>query len=407
MLRALGAANRRLLLLFVLVFIFVGATFTVIGAALPQIIRTFHWSYALTGLVLTASSAGYVLASFLSGFLVERFPPRRIMVIGLIAGCLGIALIARSASPWLNLLCCLAIGLCQGTLETVMNFEIVQMETSGQSRLMNLLHSTFSLGAILGPLLIGSVIAGGLEPSIRAFAGVAALAALLAVLVGLSTFPRAAPHEKPESGRVRLLRNPLLLVLTLFLVLYVGAELGVSTWVSEFFVTALGSSASAGAFMVSLFWLGLLVGRLLISFLYHGTRQERIVLALALLSTASLAATLLVRSPAAVAAGIFVTGLGLSGMYPLVMAMVGRIFRSGVAVGTAATGGGLGSLIFPFLIALVAQEIGMRGGFWFATGVSGALVLLGLVLVRAGRTPGALMERKHVVKTSLPRKGDS
>jgi fucose permease len=406
MLRALGAANRRLLLLFVLVFIFVGATFTVIGAALPQIIRTFHWTYALTGLVLTATSAGYVLASFLSGFLVERFPPRRIMVIGLVVGCTGMALIARSPSPWLNLLCCLTIGLCQGTLETVMNFEIVQMETGGQSRLMNLLHSTFAVGAILGPLLVGSVISGGLGPSLNVFAAAAVLSVLLAVLVGLSAFPRAVPREKPERGRIRLLRNPLLLALTLFLVLYVGAELGVSTWVAEFFVTALGSSAAAGAFMVSLFWLGLLTGRLLISFLYHGRRQERIILGLTLLSTASLAGTLLVSSPAAVAVGIFITGLGLSGMYPLVMAMVGRIFKSGVAVGAAATGGGLGSLIFPFLIALVAQEIGMRGGFWFATGISGALILLAVVIVRAGRSPGALFERQSAVKAPIPRKGD-
>ncbi len=390
MLKTLEARDKRLLVLFLLAFAVFGAAFTVIGAALPEIIRTFQWSYTLTGAILGASAVGYFLASFLCGFLVERFPPRRVLIVGLLVGCAGMALFARTSSPWINLFLCLAIGLCQGVIEVVTNLGIVRMEKNGQSRLMNLVHAFFCVGAIAGPAAVGALVGGGLSSSRTVFAVSGALAALLAILFGLTPFPpHAAPRGKKRGSTRRLLAEPLLLLFTLFLMLYVGAEMGVSTWVSEYFVTVLGSTASTGAYSVSLFWAGLLAGRLLISFAYHGRRQERIVLALACVATAALLLTQSGRSVAVVAAGIFLTGLGLSGIYPLVMVLVGKAFKSGVAIGTAATGGGIGSFTFPFLMAVMAQGIGMRGGFWFYTGLTATLALLALVIARRMRPTAA------------------
>ena len=114
MLNTLDPATRRLYFLLLAGFVLFGVIFTVAGAALPQIIRNFGWSYTVTGLVLAASSAGYFLSSFLNGFLVQRIPPRLIMVIGLVIGALSMSLFVRWQSPWLNLLLNLGIGLCQG-----------------------------------------------------------------------------------------------------------------------------------------------------------------------------------------------------------------------------------------------------------------------------------------------------
>jgi fucose permease len=382
MLSRLTQAERRLLLLFLAAFTVFGCAFTIVGAALPQIIRTFRWSYALTGLVVSASAIGYFVSSFACGFLVERIAPRRVIIAGLLLGAAGMALFARSPSPWVNLLLGLAIGLCQGAIEVVTNLEVVHMEAEGQSRIMNLVHSFFCVGAIAGPFAVGALVESGLPVTLAVFAAAGGLAAVLALLFGLARFPRVQAARRPGEPRAHLFRQPLLVALSAFLLLYVGAELGVSTWVSEFFVTALGASASAGAFMVSLFWSGLLAGRLAISLAYHGTRQERVVLGLTVLAAASLVAALALRRPELVAAGIFLTGLGFSGLYPLVIAMVGTHFRTGVALGAAATGGGIGSFTFPFVIAVLAQGLGIRAGFWLSAGLSVGLALLAVTVTR-------------------------
>ena len=394
MMHSLNRETRRLYVLFLAGFAVFGILFTIIGAALPQIIRTFHWSYALTGVVLAASAIGYFLSTFFCGFLVQRLPPRRVLVSGLLLIAVCMLFFMRWSSPWLNFVLNLMVGLGQGTIEVVTNLEVIHMERKGQSRLMNLLHAAFSVGAIVGPAAVGILMGAGLRGTI-VFLAAAGPLVLMALLFGTTRFPRITQEdEHGQKQGLRLLRNPILLLLTLFLLLYVGAELGVSTWVSEYFVKVLSTTASTGAYSVSLFWMGIFVGRLGVSVLYRGTRQEYLVLGLSVLSAAALGFVLLVSSMAAVAVGVFLTGLGLSALYPLAMNLVGRYFKSGVAVGTAATGGGLGSFTFPFMMAVVSESIGLRGGFWFYFGLTILLVVLSLVILAVTRRAPAARPQK-------------
>ena len=385
MFKTLDRPTRRLYFLLLTGFVLFGAVFTDAGAALPQIIQSFGWSYTVSGLVLAASSAGYFLASFVNGFLVQRYPPRIIMMVGLAIGALSMSLFVRWPSPVLNLLLNFGIGLCQGSLEVVTNLEVIHMEKKGQSRLMNLIHAAFCVGAIIGPSAVGYILKAGI-PLVAIFIVGAALYCMLAIVIAFARFPRVQPL--PEDGArsgLRLLRQPLLLIMTAAILVYVGVEIGVSSWSSEYVVKVLGLSTWAGAFAPALFWLGLLAGRLALSFGYRGSRQELIMLALSVLSAAALVGVLLARSTEAVAAAVFIAGLGASGFYPLGMSVVGKHFKSGVAVGTVATGGAAGSIAFPFAMALISQTIGIGRGFWFYLGMNVFLVLLAALLVRSVR----------------------
>jgi len=388
MLKNLDREARRLYFLLLSCFALFGLIFTITGAALPQIIGSFGWSYTLTGLVLAASSMGYFVSSFLSGIFVQRFAPRLVMVVGLVLGAFSMSLFVRWPSPWLNLVLNLGIGLCQGAIEVVADLEVIHIEQKGQSRLMNLLHASFCVGAILGPSAVGYILSARF-PFVSVFIASGVVSGVLAVLFAVTRFPPVR-HEPQKAAHadVRLLRQPLLLLMTAALLVYVGTEMGVSSWSSVYVVKVLGVSASTAAFAVALFWLGLLTGRLGISFGYRGDRQEILMLALSLLSATALVAMLLVRSTTAVAAAIFVAGLGCSGFYPLGMSLLGRHFKSGVAVGTAATGGAAGSIAFPFVMALISQSIGIKNGFWFYLGMNLVLVVITALLVRLVRRRG-------------------
>jgi fucose permease len=385
MIGKLDKANRRLFIIFLFGFAVFGMIYTIPGAALPQLIRNYGWSYAVTGLVLAASAAGYVLATFLCGFLVQRIPAKAVLLAGLIMGGLGVSLFGRFPSPWLNLGLNLVIGICQGTIELVANLEIIHMERDGQSRLMNLLHAAICIGAIAGPSAVGFVSgAGGSMLSVFLAGGILLL--VMAVLVGSTPFPRVSQDKGArQDPAVRLMRQPILVLVTILLLVYVGIEIGVFSWSSEYFVKVLGTAASWGAYAVALIWGGLLMGRLAVSFWYKGRRQEIVMVALAAFSAAMILLMLLVRSTAAIAAALFLAGLGLSGFYPLGMSVVGRYYKSGVAVGMATAGGGAGSVIFPLLMSVLSQAVGIRGGFWFYFCLNCVLVILAVVLVRLVR----------------------
>ncbi len=392
MFTTLDAATRRLYFVLLTGFVLFGIIFTIAGAALPHVIRTFGWSYTVSGLVLAASSAGYMLSCFVNGFLIQRIAPKVILVTGLVIGTACMAFFMRWPSPWLNLALNFGIGLCQGCMEVVTNLEVIHMERKGQSRLMNLIHACFCIGAAVGPAAVGYILKENV-PLAVVFMVSAGLFALLAVLAAIVPFPRVLAQKEAEQGSgARLLRNPLLLLITVALLTYVGTEIGVSSWSSEYAVKVLDVAASTAAFAVTLYWLGLLAGRLTISFAYRGSRPELLMLGLSGLGAVSLVAMLLARTAPALAVAVFAAGLGSSGFYPLGMSLLGRHFRSGVAVGTAATGGAAGAIAFPFLMAVVSQGVGIRSGFWFYFGMAVLLVAISISLVtmvRPRRTSNA------------------
>lgn len=371
-------------------FMLFGISLTIIGATLPKIIREFQWSYTTTGVVLSAGSIGFFISTFLSGILLQKFGPKQIVVTGLVLQAVGLSLFAARPLVIFNLLLIFMIGLGQGGTEVVTNFVVLRIERSGQSRLMNLMHAAFSVGAIIGPFVVGTFMSAGLDWK-TIYRILALVAALMAGTLSLLPFSRLG-KESTKSGEkpriVKLLKQPLLILCFLILLLYVGTELGVSSWVAEYNVKILGTSASTGAFMVSVFWMGILIGRLGVSFGYRGNRQAELLLILAITCTAALFFSVLVKVPLIAGVGFFLTGLGYSAIYPVVMALVGQYFNHGqsIAIGFVSTGGGIGSFAFPFLMAVIADNFGMQRGFFFYIFLDVIMIALTCAVIWQERT---------------------
>ncbi|MGB9596134.1 MAG: MFS transporter [Candidatus Poribacteria bacterium] len=370
-------------------FIIFGVSLTIIGATLPKIISDFNWSYVSTGIVLSAGSIGYFASSFISGILLHKLGPRRVITIGLALQFLGLLFFALTPFILINLLLNLMIGFGQGGTEVVVNFSVVRMEKGGRSRLMNLMHAAFSVGAVVGPYIV--IMLMNAELGWQAIYRLMSFVSLImAVIFWFLPFNKLTDGDEKADGKVkirRLISNSVLILSFLILFIYVGSELGVSNWVSEYYVKYFGSSVNTGALMVSIFWIGLLIGRLGTSFFYKGSKPELVALGLATICTISLTFALLIKSPFVAGIGFCLAGLGYSAIYPLIMALVGRYFSyaQGAAVGFAATGGGIGSFVFPFIMSAIAQAFGIHNGFFFYIALNILMVSLILAIVRQAR----------------------
>ena len=370
-----------------------GANFTAMGAVLPQMIRSFDWSYTAAATVLAAGSFGYFGATFASGFIVRRIGLRVTAVIGLglIAGAL--ALFGATPALLVNVLLHGMVGVGSGCVEVVINYGALRMERDGRSQLMNLLHAAFSVGGMLGPLAAARLLDAA-SPWQMVFRIIAAGTALAAIWLALLPFHRLDEQPAPARPNTRRAAEPpldhlLVALCVALLFIYVGAEVGVSGWVAEYFVSVLGSSPAQGAILVTLFWGGILAGRLLLALCYTGTRSALAILTLAAVAAAGLIVAIAATGPLAAAAGFVVAGLGFSSIYPLVMSIVGSYMparRQSVVVGFASSGGGIGSLVFPFLVAAVAQQIGIRRGFLLYVLLALLLMLLAVAAVLRTRS---------------------
>ena len=375
-----GGQNKQLFILFFFAFIVYGSSITIFGAVLPRIIGDFNWSYTVTGLVFMVGSVGFFVSAFLSGLVVERYHAKPFFIAALCLCAIALSLFARIPSPIVNLLLNLVIGFSQGVIEVIINYEVIRLEKVGQSRLMNLLHAGFSIGAIIGPLGVSALLQYGRVWNII-FPFMGALFLILAVFFVFTPFFGPEPRAvSGKSGSLSLLRMPMFVLLCLAILLHVGSELGATIWMAEYFVRILVVPASIAAFSISALWIGVLVGRTLISALWHKKRQEMLILILSLLCVGSLLALLFIRSALPAMAIVFILGLGFSGIYPLIMSLTGMTFHSSTAVGMMMTFTGIGSFSFPFLLAGVAERLGLRSGFLLLAALPLGIALISAIL---------------------------
>ena len=378
-------------------FTLFGTSMTIIGATLPKILANFHWNYLVAGIVIGAGAVAYFLSTFVTGYLLKHWGHKPTILLALMLIVAGLAFFATTPDPVINTLLSALIGLGQGGVDVGVNSTTLRIDARNTGRPMNLMHGAFAVGAIVGPLAVSLLMQSGLDWTV-VYRGMAVIFVLLVVMMAFAALPpvqqEAAEHdETPE----RLSANPAYWLSFFALFLYVGVELGVSNWVAEYFVAVFAYSPGASAMLVSLFWMGLLAGRFGEPLLYKGSHPEAALVGFSALATASLVLLMLlgyaVHSEITADISVvllFLAGLGCSIYYPTVMTLLGKCFplAQSQAIGFAATGGGIGLFLFPFLMSAIAQDWGIRAGFATYGVFAAAMTVVGVwlaVIVNKGK----------------------
>lgn len=383
---------RRLYAVLFSIFVLFGVSMTIIGATLPKILAEFGWSYTTAGAVIAAGAISYFVATYGAGFLISAIGVKPTMLIGLVLEIVGLLFFAASPSALINLLLNAGIGIGQGFLELTVNWSTLRMEKSAHGRAMNLMHGAFATGAFIGPFIIGILIQQNLSWTL-VYRGIAILFVGIFSLIASLSFKDLGKDRGHSSslGRRDLFRHGAYWLGFITLFLYVGVELGISNWIAEYFVSTYKTSPAAGSYMVSLFWVGLLAGRFGVPLLYRGNRQGFILVFMSMLMSLSviLLSVLGFVPPNGLILNVarllaFLAGLGCSIIYPMVVTRIGAAFpdSQSEAVAFSAMGGGLGSFVFPFLMAALASAFGIRIGFASYGIISLAVVASSIILVR-------------------------
>jgi MFS transporter, DHA2 family, methylenomycin A resistance protein len=156
-----------------------------------------HLSAAYTGLALLPAVAVTMVASALSGRLAGRFAHRRLMLIGLLTACVGLALWAVAGdSPSYAILILAMVGCGFGTSFTLTGATATVMgaASSGYAGTASaMLNTARQTGSATGVAISGSLIAAvGLSTGVPTFMAVGAAGYLLGAGVALVCLPRRA-----------------------------------------------------------------------------------------------------------------------------------------------------------------------------------------------------------------------
>lgn len=358
-----------LLLLSYVAFISLGLPDGLLGVAWPSIRATHGLPLDALGTLLIAITAGYVSSSFANGPLLARMNLG--VLLALSAGATATSLIGYTLAPsWPGLVSFgVLAGLGAGAIDASLNTFVAKRYSA---RTLNMLHAFFGLGTTVGPLIMTSVLLAQL-PWQRGYVLVAGAQIALAFcfVATRALWPSAeaattAPTIDTASVASTLRLPAAWLGIAAFAV-YVGVEASAGAWIYTYLMEARGLAISTAGTGVSLFWGGLMCGRVAFGLL-PGTRQPARLLRVCVGGVVAAATVLILAHGASATLGA-VAGLGFASgpIFPSLIATTPvRVGAEHTAntVGFQVAAAALGQSLLPAGVGVLAQRLGLEVVPW-------------------------------------------
>jgi fucose permease len=351
-----------------------GVVLTTLGAVLPLVIERFGIGRAAAGALLFLNTLGIIVGSLLFGPVVDRYGYKEMLLAALAIVIAGMEGIAFAPSMTALRIAVVLAGVGAGMINGGTNALVADISTEDRTGALGRLAIFFGVGAVGMPFVLGSLLGAFPYPTVIAALGAAVLIPLVATAATGFPSPKQA-QGFPLALAGRLLRDPVLLTLGAALFLESGMELTVGGWTTSFFTQELRSTDRAALACLSLYWSGMMLGRI------GMTRALRVLSPMRLLRsclTVGFIGCLLFlasRQPVVAALGVFLIGLGFAATFPAVLGMVADRYAalSGTAFSVVMVMALTGGTVLPFVVGVVSAPIGLR--------VALAIVPIALVLL--------------------------
>ena len=358
-------------------FVLIGISAGASGVLLLAQMGDYGVDRAAIGITFFTGSAGFVLAGLSNGALIRRLGIRMALAVGGGAYLLG-SLYLVTRPPFLAFLAVpLVTGYATGVLESVLTVYLAGLPDATTQ--LNRLHAFFGVGALLGPVLaawIVSLTSWRIVCLVLALICVPLAAGFLVAYPGLRAAGPAAAADGPAalapgtpapsgSPLGDALRDRGVLLGAVMLAVYVGLEMSLGNWGFSYLVQARALPGAVAGYAVSGYWLGLTVGRFLISPVASRVGATTAGMIYACLAGVTAAATLAWLSPAAALSvtALMLIGFFLGPVFPTTMAIAPRLTQARLAptaIGVMNAGSVVGAAALPWLAGAIAQ----REGIW-------------------------------------------
>ena len=372
-------------------FITVTALFFIFGfitnlnmALVPHLRSIFDLPYAWAMLAESAFFLAYFVFSWPTSKLIEAIGYKRTMVVSLfiqVVGCLLFVPAAKAVSFPLFLSAVFVVGAGVTALQTSVNpyASILGPEETASIRL-TLAQALNSTGGTLAPLVAGAFILtdpeklaskASIADTVRGpYIAIAAGLLILGLAVAFAHLPAITQTQQFRPGKegdpilsrsIWSYRHTVLAALGIFF--YVGVEVGLASIAVNYFKTQGMSTASTASYLVSLYWFGALVGRLLGAGIMTKVKAGKLLGIFGFTAAVLIAISMFTNGQVAIGTlvlcGFFnsvmfpsIFTLGIAGLGPMTSKGSGLIM-------TAVVGGA----VIPYLLGALADRVGIQHSF--------------------------------------------
>lgn len=309
-----------LLIVIYLVFISLGLPDSLFGVSWPVVHVEFGLpeSFASVYSIIISVCTGGV--SFVSGWLIRKFGTGKVTLFSVLLTAIGLVGISFAPNVVVMLICSIIMGYGAGAIDTGLN-NFVSLHYKAQH--MNWLHCFWGIGVTVSPMIMSQFLTGEAGAWRDGYRVVALMQVAFALLV-LVTLPKwkrfeapvsAESEEKGDKTLLDILKTKGMITSILSLGLYCSMEFLLGTWGATFIVNTLGLAPDTAAMWVSLYYGGIMLGRVIAGFVSMKYSDNSLIRAGIVVSFLGMVVLLLPLGATSLV-GLLLIGVGFGPVFP-------------------------------------------------------------------------------------------
>lgn len=351
-------------------FFLLGILIILWGILLPDLSRELQLEPAQSGWFFMTMALGTISGAFIGGKYVQKFEFLRLFAVLALMETLILLAISLLQQRWQLFAGIFLFGLLASVMFTIGHTLIARLHASKRAKMMGLMDFMFSLGTLAAPFLV--VVLYWWQEDWRWPVRLMALS-----LVGLAAYAFWLSRQQLElagySDTVRrslsyraVLKKPVFWALAFAMFGYGAVEWGNGNWFVSYASAALPFDTEQARLIFAFFTGGMVISRLGFAWFIPLLGSKKLLRLLVLLMASGALLVKTMDSATALALGNLLLGLGLGGVYPLLLstAMDLDADNGPVLSGLSNIAGSLGCQLAGLGTGLWAQHAGIGQAFW-------------------------------------------
>jgi FHS family glucose/mannose:H+ symporter-like MFS transporter len=301
------------------------------------------------------------------GALAERWSRRLslewLLAAGCLIGALALLMLSVAAPPaqvWYQSMALLVTGISAGVVNTAVLESMTACYESNPATITLSGGIFFGAGSVLASFLLAQSFEG--ESATRLLALAALIPGCAAFFFACLRIQRSPVSVVSMPQAMRDLRSGLAILFALLLFFQFANEWSIAGWLPVFLIDRLGVSPSTAVTLLAVYWVALMVGRIVASKLLALVPHARLLWASAFCALFGCGLLLAAGSRFGVIVGLLLAGAGFSAIYPLAAERIASRFtyyHPGYFNGIF-TFALMGGILAPFVLGHLAAEYGLK-----------------------------------------------
>ena len=366
------------------------------GVIISLLRDRYQFSFSLSGTLVSTMSIGNMLALLVSGILPGAIGEKATTLTMTIGYFLGYLIAALTGNPAFLLIGFLMAGIAKGCTASKCTI-LVGNNTDDRPKALSLMNAWYALGALLCPFLIASL--QGIHPSMPMFC-IALTGLCLWLVFCFSGLPGKATSSAgtPRKTDYAFLKNGGFWLLAMLMFCENAAEYTVNGWLVTYYKNEQILTGTAAAYTVTVQWVFTLAARLLLAFLMKKRNPFKALAVMGVGMTVMYGVLLKVSTPLPALIALALFSFSVAGTYPMGVASVGEMLSS-ASIGILLAFAGVGGILFPWIVGIVADFAGLRTGMAVNLIPCVGITVLSLILLsrRKGHANNTTAKEKNAV----------